>query len=224
MAVVHEASLTPTKQEALAAWLPQQSWAQVSEGAQLELVTSYRFDDPAGEVGMEVHLVRTAADPNTLIQIPLSYRGAEVPGLESSLVTTMDHSMLGKRWVYDGVADPVFAEALVRTIVESRDSAEVQRQTTNGLVDAPDFAQARGTGALDVHLAEAGSSGTESSTLPVVQETDGAAVIAAGTGQVALFRFPETAQVDPLTSESHTLRVRFHEDDDVELIAARLLA
>ncbi|NAZ85583.1 maltokinase N-terminal cap-like domain-containing protein [Kineococcus indalonis] len=115
MAVIHQAQLTPSKLETIAAWLPAQPWcppgATGPSGAagDLEHVGAYRFDDPDGEVGVEVHLVRAAG---ALLQVPLTYRGAELPGAQRRLAGTLQHSVLGPRWVYDALGDPVHARAL----------------------------------------------------------------------------------------------------------------
>jgi len=108
MALIHAASLAPTKLEALTAWLPAQSWAAGLAG-DLELLGAYRFDDPHGEVGLETHLVRGG---DVVLQVPLSYRGAPLAGADDALVCTMEHSALGRRWIYDGCADPVFVTML----------------------------------------------------------------------------------------------------------------
>ncbi|MYM18603.1 hypothetical protein GSY69_01055 [Brevibacterium sp. 5221] len=229
MAIIYEADLSPTKLEAISRWLPQQAWAGLSDQPQLELVSSYRFDDPAGEVGAEVHLVRAADCPERLIQVPLTYRPAPVPDLEAALVSQMDHSILGRRWIYDGTADPVFAAELLRSIVESDTSADEWVQKDSGEERRDDVAEARGTGAPGVHLGTgpagaAGGSGPRA--LPAVQETDGAALIAFDGHRIALFRFPEAAGGDALSAESHALRVRLPEGQGApagELLAARLL-
>jgi hypothetical protein len=65
---------------------------------------SYRFDDPAGEVGIEGLLVRRAGE---VFHLPVTYRGAPLDGAEAHLITTMEHSVLGHRWVYDAAGDPV---------------------------------------------------------------------------------------------------------------------
>ena len=104
MALIHRATLSPTKSEIIAAWLPAQPWSPGGDGS-IELVGAYRFDDPEGRVGLEVHLVRSS---DMLLQVPLVYRDAPVDGLDAHLVGTMEHSVLGQRWVYDGLADPVF--------------------------------------------------------------------------------------------------------------------
>jgi hypothetical protein len=107
MAILHQATLTPTKPEVLAAWLPTRPWAP-DEG-EVEVVGAFRFDDPGGQVGLEVHLARIGG---VLVQAPLTYRGAPLAGAEAHLVTTMHHSALGERWVYDGLADPVLTSML----------------------------------------------------------------------------------------------------------------
>lgn len=104
MAILHRATLTPTKAEVLAAWAPTQSWGP-PEGASIEVVGAFRFDDPEGRVGMETHLV-TAGD--VLFQVPLTYRDEPLAGAEDALITEMQHSVLGTRWVYDGLRDPRF--------------------------------------------------------------------------------------------------------------------
>ncbi|MEB4616301.1 CG0192-related protein [Leucobacter sp. M11] len=112
MSIIYQAELTPGKREIIAGWLPEQPWR---DGAgDVVLVGAYRFDDPAGEVGIEVHLVRSGSGP--VQQVPLSYRGAAVPELRNVLVGTMEHSVLGTRYVYDATGDPVFIAELERVI------------------------------------------------------------------------------------------------------------
>jgi hypothetical protein len=99
MAILHAATLSPTKAEVLAAWLD----------GPVDIAGAYRFDDPEGAVGLEVHLVRLGG---VLHQVPLTYRDAALPGAENHLVTTVEHSVLGTRWVYDGLGDPVFVRMM----------------------------------------------------------------------------------------------------------------
>ena len=131
MALLHEATLTPTKPEALAAWVPTQPWAP--DGGDLELVGAFRFDDPDGLVGLEVHLVRL---DGILLQVPLTYRGEALEGAEAHLVTTMDHSALGSRWVYDGLRDPVMTTLLAAAALTGTGQAVslVHRDGRTGLV------------------------------------------------------------------------------------------
>ncbi|WBB67826.1 hypothetical protein [Micromonospora sp. WMMD812] len=122
MALLHRAELRPTKLELLAAWLPGRAWFGGEAGADLERVAAYRFDDPAGEVGIETLLVRAGAGP--IHQVPLTYRGAPLDGAEPWLVGTCEHSVLGRRWVYDACGDPVYAAALASAILADTGQAE----------------------------------------------------------------------------------------------------
>jgi hypothetical protein len=103
MGIFHRATITPTKTELIADWIPTQPWGP-TPGTPIEVIGSYRFDDPDGRVGMETHLV-TAGD--TLMQVPVSYRGEPLEGSADALITEMQHSVLGRRWVYDGLGDPL---------------------------------------------------------------------------------------------------------------------
>jgi hypothetical protein len=98
----HVANITPTKAELIAAWAPSQPWGPPTADG-MELIGSYRFDDPDGRVGMEIHLVSAGG---ALLQVPLSYRDEPLDGAEDALITEMQHSVLGTRWVYDGLRDP----------------------------------------------------------------------------------------------------------------------
>jgi hypothetical protein len=113
MALLHEATLVPTKLELLAAWLPQQAW--FSGDAELQRVAAFRFDDPAGEVGVETFLVTAGGD--TMFQVPMTYRNEALQGKDDFLLGTSEHSVLGTRWVYDGCADPVWASTLATAIL-----------------------------------------------------------------------------------------------------------
>src|SRR3954453_22097698 len=108
MALFHRATITPTKADLIAAWAPTQTWGP-SAGEPTETIGSYRFDDPNARVGMETHLVVSGA---TVFQIPLTYRDEPLTGADDALITEMQHSVLGPRWVYDGVRDPVFVVML----------------------------------------------------------------------------------------------------------------
>jgi hypothetical protein len=131
VAVIHNAQITPTKAELIGAWLPSQTWSGGAP-APLELLGAYRFDDPAGEVGIETHLVRTGA--GTVLQVPLTYRGAPLDGADHHLVGTTDHSHLGRRWVYDGCGDPVYVAVLATTIRTGGREAEQWVETDGGPV------------------------------------------------------------------------------------------
>jgi len=120
MALLHRTTLSPTKLELLTAWLPTRTWFQ-GDG-EIERVAGFRFDDPDGEVGIETMLVRFGDGP--VHHVPLTYRGAPLPGADGFLVATAEHGVLGRRWVYDGCGDPVYAAALVRAILADAGQAE----------------------------------------------------------------------------------------------------
>jgi hypothetical protein len=113
MALLHRATLHPTKLELLAAWLPTRSWYGRPPG-EVERVAAFRFDDPAGAVGVETMLVR--GDGGPVFQVPLTYRDAPLAGGEEFLLGTAEHSVLGRRWVYDACGDPVYVTALVEAV------------------------------------------------------------------------------------------------------------
>ncbi|KAB1946407.1 hypothetical protein F8271_06800 [Micromonospora sp. ALFpr18c] len=122
MALLHRATLRPTKIDLLATWLPGRPWYRGSADADLVSRGAYRFDDPAGAVGIETILVGAADGP--VHHVPLTYRDAPLNGAEDWLVGTTEHSVLGTRWVYDGCADPVYAAALAHAILAGAGQAE----------------------------------------------------------------------------------------------------
>lgn len=144
MALIHAASLSPSKAELIAAWLPTQPWASGgSEGAEVELVAAFRFDDPYGEVGVETHLARWGG---RLVQVPLTYRGSALVGAEHGLVGTMEHTVLGTRWVYDGTHDPVALALLATTTLTGVGQAAQLADIDGRTITAPPSALVRGGG------------------------------------------------------------------------------
>jgi hypothetical protein len=89
---------------------------------------------------METLLLSTA--DGVLLQVPLTYRGAPVPGGDEHLLGTSEHGVLGTRWIYDGCADPVFAGALATTILTGRAQAQLQLVTPDGPEDPSPNVQA----------------------------------------------------------------------------------
>jgi hypothetical protein len=122
MALIHKATLAPTKLELLSAWLPSRPWFNLPAQSDLRLVGSYRFDDPAGEVGLEALLLQTG--DGIVLQTPMTYRAAPRAGAEEHLIGTMEHSVLGPRWVYDACGDPVWATALATAVLTGAAQAE----------------------------------------------------------------------------------------------------
>ncbi len=146
MALLYAATLTPSKVDLLAAWLPTQDWA--GDVDRLEQVGSYRFDDPAGEVGVESVLLRTA--DGRLLHVPMTYRGAPLEGADEHLVGTIDHSVLGRRWVYDGPADPVYVVTLVEAVLNGGTEVEQVLEHPDGTRERrPPTVSVVGSGAPD---------------------------------------------------------------------------
>ncbi|MFJ7998370.1 1,4-alpha-glucan branching protein [Streptomyces sp. NPDC096310] len=163
MAVVHRTTLTPTKLELLGSWLPTRPWFRGGERVpELSRDGGFRLDDPRGEVGMEFMAVTDVSGDRPLTyHVPLSYRGAPLDGADDALVGTSEHGVLGRRWIYDGVHDPVLVAQLLALL---DGAAEPQAQS---LSDTPDpsvvshFAAAGRTGAFASLTASDGPDGTD---------------------------------------------------------------
>ena len=119
MAIFHLATITPTKAELIAKWAPTRPWGP-SAADPIDVIGSYRFDDPDGRVGMETHLVTAGG---ALIQVPLTYRDEPLEGADDALITEMHHSVLGARWVYDGLRDPRFVLMLAAVTMTGQGEA-----------------------------------------------------------------------------------------------------
>ena len=142
MALLHQATLTPSKRELMDAWLPGQSWAP--RDVELKPVGAYRFDDPGDEVGVEGFLL--GAPDGTVLHVPLTYRGAPLAGADAFLVGTTDHSVLGKRWVYDACGDPVFAGTLVNTVLNGGTEADLLIEIDGVMQEGDKSVRVHGTG------------------------------------------------------------------------------
>ena len=148
MAVHHRATIVPSKLELLQAWVPHQPWTGGVDTSTLTRLGSFRFDDPDGEVGMETHLLGTA--DGQVLQVPLTYRGMPRASAEHSLITTMTHTTLGDRWIYDACHDPVYVTALVTTILTGGREADLFMATDAGLVPEVNTTHVHGSGSLPV--------------------------------------------------------------------------
>ena len=115
MALLYRATVVPSKLDLVSVWAPKQSWFEGEPDGPFTTVASFRFDDPDGEVGVETLLVRAGDGP--VLQIPLTYRNEELPGAEQWFLGTMEHSVLGTRWTYDAIGDPVYRGELARAIL-----------------------------------------------------------------------------------------------------------
>ena len=121
--------------------------ALVQRGGGHRSVGAYRFDDPAGEVGMEAFLLK--AGDGSVLHVPLTYRGAPLAGAEEFLIGTIEHSVLGRRWVYDGCGDPVWATALAKTVLTGGTQVE-EFVDVDGRVEATATVLGSGTAGTQV--------------------------------------------------------------------------
>ena len=130
MAILHSTTLTPSKLELLAAWLPQQPWYRGTGTPVLAKAGGFRVDDPDGEVGIEILLVADA-DGTTYVA-PMTYRGAPLDGADDALIGTSEHGVLGRRWIYDAERDPV---AVAQLLALARGEAQAQHQNVSDTLD-----------------------------------------------------------------------------------------
>lgn len=147
MALLHKATISPTKLEALTAWGPHRAWWVGS--TDVTILGAYRFDDPADEVGIETFLVRSG---DQVVQVPVTYRGTPLEGAEEHLVTEMQHSVLGPRWVYDGLADPAYVAALTSAVLTGARQAPMHVQDGELLVEREATTFVEGSGVPGAEL------------------------------------------------------------------------
>lgn len=180
MALIYHAELHPDKMELLASWLPTTSWFPGTGQLPLEKVGSFRFDDPEGNVGIETHLVAVGLD---VVQVPLTYRGAPLEGAEEFLISTMEHSVLGRRWVYDACGDPAYAQALAASILSGQGQAPQYFENEGVREDIPESVSVFASGLPDgEELAEGPQPGP--ADLPVAR-------ISAGDWELSVVRVLE---------------------------------
>jgi hypothetical protein len=190
MGIVHRATLVPSKQELVEAWLPTRPWAVGRSVARK--VAEYRFDDPAGEVGVETIL--WATEDGEVLQTPLTYRADPLPGAETSLVGVTEHSVLGRRWVYDGCGDPIWATTLATVILTGGTQVQMFLEQDGQRIDIPPRMQVRGSG-------REGTPVPDISQLESVTDDGDVTVAAAGPVELRVARVVGT----PLDGE-HALR------------------
>lgn len=150
MALLSRADIRPTKLEVIASWLPTQPWFRDRRVDGLLSLGAYRFDDPAGEVGVETLLIGVGDEA---VQVPMSYRGSPLAGADRWLMGTMEHSVLGPRWVYDACADPVYASALARVVLAGGEQAEEWVEGEAGPVRRTPSVVVTGGGSPDAQVA-----------------------------------------------------------------------
>jgi hypothetical protein len=197
------ATIEPDKQALLEAWLPTQSWA--SGASSVEIVGGYRFDDPAGEVGVETIVWRTPE--GVMLQVPFTYRAAPLEGADRFLVGTAEHSVLGPRWVYDGCADPVWAAAISTVILTGGQQAQVVIERDGRTIDLPCRLPVRGSGS-------AGASVPTIDSVDAVNDDGPVTTVVAGPVTLSLARVVGTPLPGDATLTGST------RDQDLGVLAA----
>lgn len=142
MALIHQATIVPTKLELLAEWLPRQGWAPTTASAEsLSVLGAFRFDDPAGQTGIETIIL---SDGSQVIHVPLTYRAEPLDGAVQ--IGTLEHSTLGTRYVYDATTDPAYLTQLINTVLDGGSQADEFVETDSGTKARVSSASAHGTG------------------------------------------------------------------------------
>jgi hypothetical protein len=170
MALLHRAELHPTKLELLMGWLPDRRWYREESAAGLARVASYRFDDPAGAVGIETMLVMAGDGP--IYQVPLTYRDAPLEDGDSWLIGTTEHSVLGRRWVYDACGDSVYVAALTSAIFAGAGQAEEFLDVGGRLERREPTMSVMGSGSPGAGIPASGAVGRVVDDDPTLVETD----------------------------------------------------
>ena len=152
MAVIHNTTLTPSKLEMLASWLPGRTWYQGGSAVpRLAKAGGFRIDDPDGEVGIELMVVTdSSGDDQVAYLVPFGYRGAPLAGADDALIGTGEHGVLGTRWIYDGTRDPVVVSQMFALLAGQ---AQAQAQNISDTVDPSVTRSVTGnTGTLPVEV------------------------------------------------------------------------
>ncbi|TKV61135.1 hypothetical protein FDO65_05750 [Nakamurella flava] len=181
MAIIHHAELTPSKPETLAAWVPRQSWFVGDASVGPEILGSPRLDDPDGQVGVETFFVRFGDGP--VLQVPVTYRGVPLDGVDP--IGVMEHSVLGRRYVYDGITDPVYVGTVVAAIDGGGREAELIRDGEH----LPTRGELRG-----VPAGAARVPGLDPRRAVVPEEAGEVAVMTFPGGALRVWRHPSTGE------------------------------
>jgi hypothetical protein len=163
MAIIHNTTMSPSKLDLLAAWLPAQPWYRpTGQEPDLTRAGGFRLDDPQGEVGIEFMVVTDGSGGQaTAYQIPMTYRAGPLADADGALIGTSEHGILGRRWLYDGVHDPVLRAQLVALV---QGEAEAQAQSVSNTADPTVISQPAAAGSLTPvrsDVAANGPSGTD---------------------------------------------------------------
>jgi hypothetical protein len=203
MALLHAAEIRPTKIELIREWAPTQPWF-AGDDLGLEIIGAYRFDDPDDEVGIETMLVRSGDGP--ILQVPVTYRGAPLAGAEEWLITTMEHSVLGDRWVYDACGDPVYAAAIATVILTGGTEAPLEREADGERSPVEPTVRVTGSGS---------TKDLDSIGLVDVRDHDGATLVVTSVAEVEVLRVVGEAWA----MGGDTLTAKWDGQDDPVLLA-----
>lgn len=144
MALIYGTTLNPSKLDLIGGWLAQQTWFD-GDISELTSIGAYRFDDPEGEVGMEGHLLQAGDD--AVYHVPVTYRAGPLAEAEAFLIGTTEHGVLGTRWFYNAMGDPVYRSVLATTIAQGGTEAEEEVAQKDGSTKNREiFTKLRGSG------------------------------------------------------------------------------
>ena len=175
--------LTPAITAFLPPWVAQQRWyAGKGRTPMLSRVGGLVLEDPAGEVGIDIHLMLDESGQTpTIYQVPLTYRRARLMGADHALVAIVQNEnrdrpgQQGTRFIYDAPHDPVFAAALLGLILDEGTASSEGS-------DGPQSSGADGhrlvTGDLGAVLASHVLTGEQSNTSVVLDLVDSSGVVA----------------------------------------------
>ena len=175
MARIHQATLTPSKQELLSAYVASAPGLTEASASDISLLGAYRFDDPAGEVGIECHILGTA--DGDVLHLPVVYRGQPIEGSDEVFVGTLEHSVLGTRWVYEACGDPIFVRELIATIVTGGTQVELLVETDDGPVVREPTVTVAGNGVSGADVPSIGTAHSKREGTDTVISTDGLRIV-----------------------------------------------
>ena len=171
--------------EVLPEWMARQRWyAGKGSVPLLRRIGGVRLEDPAGEVGIDVHLLldESGRTPTTY-QVPLTSRRAPLAGAEHALVGTVEAStrdqqsqdgQQGTRYVYDAPHDPVFVTALLGLILDQGTATSQEQPGAHGEPSCPSVVSGHriGTAPPGRVLASRVLSGEQSNTSVILDLVD----------------------------------------------------
>ncbi len=125
IAQLYDTTIEPSKASVASDWITGQPWYRGS-ATTLQVIGSFRFVDPDGNIGIETLMLREdgEAPQGPTYQVPLTYRG-QPTNTAGELVGTVQHGVLGTRYVYDGAQDPAYLAELIRVVLTGDTQSEL---------------------------------------------------------------------------------------------------